>query len=162
MYKQYDAAFNKPPYDAIQTDGCFVFDLLYGVEEFSVSSDFTETEIKRIWHYSIPDYLEDHRHPHQDRCFIKAGGHVEIMRVGFYIMGIRNVKIKYKYRIDGDEMIIGRPSDLYACNFFITKCKLPTFSHFYVSDQFGKLLWNPGNSYSEIHTSLRGFEIELE
>lgn len=162
--KQTHHAFQIAPYDGIQTDGCLYRCLLYAPELFT-GKVLTTEEIKRAWHYSIPDYMEDHRNPHQDRCFIKAGGHVQIARIGFHIIGVRDVQIEYRYRRDispnGDNLVIGRQPTLATCNFFISKCRLPNYNHFYVSDIGGMEKWNPGQSFSTDLLSIRGFYIKV-
>ena len=158
--KQYDPWFNENGFDAIPTDGCFFRDLLY-VSEYFIGGLLTAPEIGLSYQYAIPDFMEDYRHPGKDRCFIKEFGHVQIIRIGFYILSHCYVSIKYRYRVDGDEMIIGKPSDLYQCNFFISKCKLDKGSHFYVSDMYGNEKWNPGKSTITKVTSIRGFNIEV-
>ena len=162
MLKQTDSAFDRAPYDAIQTDGCLWRTLLH-CAELKTGKVLSAEEIKHAWHYSIPDYMEDHRHPGMDRCYIKAGGHAEIIRIGFHILGERDVSIGYAYRYDfnTDSLIIGKPGGLEQCNYFISKCKLPTYNHFYESDQFGNCTWNPGRSYSNEWLSVRGFWIEV-
>jgi len=162
MIKQYAKAFSKEPYTAIQTDGCLLFVLLKAAENIT-GKEFTEKELKRIWHYGIPDYMEDHRHPHKDRCFILGGGHVQLIRIGLYILGVRNASVKYKYRydLDKEEYIIGNKNTLSVCNFFFAKCKLPGYSHFYESNKEGDLVWNPGNSFSVDLLSLRGIQITI-
>jgi hypothetical protein len=158
--KQTDPAFARPPYDAIQTDGCFWRTLLHAGELFT-GKTFTAAELKHAYHYSIPDCMEDHRTPGQDRCYIKGGGHVEIIRIGFYMMGERNVDIGYGYRYDFDagRYVIGNEAMLDRCNWFVSKCKMPTFNHFYESNRHGDETWNPGRSYSNELLSLRGFSI---
>jgi len=112
--KQTDAAFAQAPYDAIQTDGCLWRSLLYA-GEFFTGQVLTADEIKYAFHYSIPDYMEDHRHPGKDRCYILSGGHAEICRVSFFILGERSASIEYAYRRDfypDDKYVIGREADL--------------------------------------------------
>ena len=162
MIKQTDAYFIENGYDAIVSDGCFFRDLLYA-SEFFTGRILTAKEIGMAYHYAIPDFMEDHRRPNQDRCFIKEHGHIQIARIGFYILQERKVKIIYKYRWDKNEgMIIGRSGDLYSCNFFISKCKMPKFNHFYVSSMAGAEEWNPGVSFSDELLSIRGFQIEIQ
>ena len=164
--KQSDKAFVEAPFDAIITDGCLYRSLLKGAE-FITGKMLTQDEIKRAFTYAIPEYMEDHRNPRQDRCYIKAGGHGEIIRIGCYILGERNVKVAYRYRQDirpgGNKvMVIGREDDLAGCNFWISKCKPTSFSgHFYQSDMGGLLLWDPGQSYTKHLLSVRGFYIEI-
>ena len=164
--KQTDPAFSDAPYDAIQTDGCFWRALLYASELFT-SHELTAEELKRAYHYSIPDYMEDHRTDGKDRCYIQWGdgfkGHEEIMRIGFYVLGERSVDIEYAYRKDytTGKFVIGKPADFYRCNFWIGKCRYGSTGHFYVSDMQGKLKWNPGNTYSADLLSLRGFRIKV-
>jgi len=162
MIKQYSEDFDKEPYTAIQTDGC-LWEVLLKAAENMTHKTFYIAEIKRLWHYGIPDYMEDHRTPHKDRCYILAGGHVEIIRVGLYVLGARNASIQYKYRYDLDkkEQIIGNKNNLDDCNFFFAKCKLEKYNHFYESDREGNLVWNPGNSFSKDLLSIRGIRIVI-
>jgi hypothetical protein len=158
--KQNDQWFKNNGFEAIVTDGCFFRDLLFAAEYF-VNKELLPEEIGLAYQYAIPDFMEDYRHPGQDRCFIKEHGHVQIIRIGFYIIGKRFVSIKYPYRADKDRMIIGTPADLYKCNFFISKCKIAKGNHFYVSDMYGNLSWNPGNSFTDNLLSVRGFTIKV-
>ena len=162
MIKQYNSAFKKEPYKAIQTDGC-LYNVLLKAAENITGEEFTVEEIKRIWHYSIPDYMEDHRHPNKDRCYIRAGGHVEIIRLGLHVLGVRHATIQYKYRYDinTEKYILGNKDSLCDCNFFFAKCKLPAYNHFYESDREGELRWNPGYSFSHNLLSIRGVKITI-
>lgn len=162
LVKQTDPGFSDRPFDAIQTDGCF-FRVLLECSEYLLNKQLTVNEIKYAFKYAIPDFMEDHRQPNKDRCFISEGGHVNIIRIGFYILGIRNVSIEYKYRFDIDtgNYEIGSKDSYKDCNFWISKCKLRTTNHFYHSDALGVLLWNPSDSFTYDRTSLRGFKICL-
>ena len=166
--KQSNPEFSAAPYDAIITDGCLYRGLLKGAEKMT-GRQLSLDEIKSAFHYAVPDFMEDHRHPEQDRCFIKWTdkhiGHEEIIRIGLYILGERNVKVKYRARVDmaapHNNIIIGRPGSLDACNFFISKCKTPKGAHFYESNIAGGLVWDPGQSYTDKLLSIRGFEIRI-
>ena len=159
MIKQYNECFNAAPYDAIQTDGCFWRTLLYPAELFT-GKEFTADELKRAFHYSIPDYMEDHRHSGEDRCYIQWRGHEEI------IMGYRNVDVSYRVRhdLDKDQFILGNESQYNACQFFAAKCKWKKTGHFYASDRYGWCKWNPHDVYvmSNEILSIRGFGIIIK
>lgn len=162
--KQYDPYFSKAPLGVIKTDGCLYRVLLKGAEKVAVCR-LTAGEIGNAFHYAIPDFMEDHRHPGQDRCYIKAGGHVEIIRIGMYMLGHRSVEIYYRYRRDitrdGDKMVIGTYGDIDRCNFYIGKCKTEKAAHFYESDIGGGLEWDPGRSFTKKLMSVRGFYIKI-
>lgn len=159
LIKQIDPAFIDPPYDAISTDGC-LFRSLQAIAETAIGVALTEDEIKRAFHYAIPDYMEDHRNVGNDRCYILK--HEEIIRVAFYILGYRYVSIEYKYRKDDVKMIIGTHRDFYSCNYWIGKCLLDSGgSHFYLSNLIGNVTWNPHVAISEKLTSLRGYRIKI-
>ncbi len=159
--KQFDSDFSSAPYDAIQTDGCFWRTLLHAPEIFT-GKHLTLTELKYAFHYSLPDYMEDHRHPEEDRCYIQWLGHEQIIRIGFYILGERNVRISYPYRRDGDKQVLGHVHDIDKCNFFAAKCQLgPKRFHFYNSNMSAVEKWNPHTVISTKVVSIRGFKIEV-
>jgi hypothetical protein len=57
--------------------------------------------------------------------------------------------------------VIGKATDLGKCNYFISKCRMPTFNHFYESTATGDERWNPGQSFSRDLLSVRGFYINV-
>lgn len=163
MILQTDAGFGAAPYDAIMTDGCFWRTLLHA-SEVHCGKALTLDELKYAYQYAIPNYMEDHQQPGKSRCYIQWKGHEEIIRIGFYILGERNVDIKYRYRydIDTDKTIIGTEKAFYGCTFFVGKCKLrPNAYHFYESDLHGAMKWNPHTVFTNDLTSLRGFLIKV-
>jgi len=163
--KQTSNTFNDEPFAAIQTDGCF-WRVLLNASEIMTKNALTGDELKRAFHYSIPDYMEDHRNPGQDRCYIKWHGHEEIIRIGFHIIGMRDVSIEYKYRKDYDtgKFVIGNSEAWYDCNFWIAKCRYRNTGHFYTSDNKGAVVWNPASTapaHGNDILSLRGFSIRV-
>ena len=160
--KQTNPGFARAPYDAIQTDGCFWRTLLHCGEHFT-GKLLSIRELQRAFHFSIPDYMEDHRRPGEDRCYILGGGHVEVIRIGFYILGERNVDIEYAYRQDFNtrRFVIGKAQDFYRCNYYISKCAYKKTGHFYESDLKGAEEWNPGQTFNPELLSMRGFVIRV-
>jgi hypothetical protein len=159
IIKQYNTDLH--PY--IQTDGCLFMSLLDIACDYckakcqpALKSELTIAEVNKIYWYAIPQFMQDGRQAQQNRCYIL--NHAEIIRLGFYILGKRNMFIQYLYRDDFD------PSksfgEIKGCNYFITEIQLPTFNHFYRSDADGNVLYNPGRSFSNNIESTRGYKIE--
>jgi len=142
----------------VQTDGCLFLTLLKFAEDYT-NQRFTKKEIDIAYKYAIPDYMKDDKHDFEDRCFILD--HEAIIELGLRMLGIRSPRALYLFRRDGDIQKIGNMADIWRCNFYAARIKLPTFSHFYQSDQSGAMVWNPGISINDKITSIRGYKIVL-
>ena len=147
--------------EAVPTDGCLLFTLWKAAEQFT-RKRFTLQEIVRGYNWVIPDYMEDHRNPGKDRCYILD--HEEVMRVGFALLGFPRAEIRYIYRDDDPlgtgEMVIGSRMQIEEPNYWASKVWTGDFYHFYNSDRIGDVRWNPGVSTGHL-VSLRGYKIKL-
>lgn len=147
--------------EAVPTDGCLLFSLWKSGEQFT-NNFYSLQDIIRGYKWAIPDYMEDHRNPGKDRCYILD--HEEILRIGFALMGYPKARLKYIYRDDdpngSGDMIIGSRMDISKPNYWISKVWTGEIFHFYNSDQWGNAVWNPGISTGSL-ISLRGYKIIL-
>lgn len=162
MYKQGAPEIRaRKELDAIPSDGCLLLTLWKAAEKFT-GERFTLQDIIRGYKWVIPDYMEDHRTPGKDRCYILS--HEEVMRVGFALMGAPRAKIEYMYRDDdplgNGKMVIGSRMQIEVPNYWAAKVWTGYFHHFYNSDNIGDVRWNPGVSTGHL-VSLRGYKITL-
>lgn len=152
---------------SVVTDGCFYMDLLdigwsFANRVIGPVDEPTVQEVRRIYKWVIPDFMRDGGNTKKNRCFIEAGGHVEIIRAMVNICQIRDIKIEYRYRKDYDDMIIGKEYDYDRCNYFLHELDCESYTHFVHVDRDGQLLYNPGRSFSEKIISVRGFYLAIE
>lgn len=162
MFSQHD---KKIGISAIGTDGCLFMTLLKAATNF-VKTEYTYEKIRRAYQYAIPDFMQDHRTPGKDRCFVIDLP--EIVRIGFTLLGYPDVQVEYLYRNDNPlgvpKMIIGKHGSLKKCNFFFKKVLAVngdnSYKHFLECTKEMVSLYNPGNGDGKI-LSLRGMKIRL-
>ena len=140
----------------IQTDGCLFMSLL-DIACDVAHRDMDPEAVNRIYMYVVPHWMKDGGHVMSDRCYVLD--HTAIIRAGLDWFGLHDWGIEYKYRRDGDIIKMGAASDWLRCNYWITKIKLPTFSHFYRSGPDSTERYNPGISMSNHVLSLRGYNL---
>ena len=143
-------------YEEIQTDGCLFMSLL-DIACADTYRDLRPEDVNRLYKYVTPWWMRDGGHVKADRCYVLE--HEPIIRAAFDFFGHHDMQIVYRYRRDGDEQIMGVEKDLNVCNYWITKIRLPGFSHFYRSRRDGEPVYNPGVSMSHDIMSVRGYSI---
>lgn len=158
MIKQYHEGLYSP----IQTDGCFFMDDLSISEDLAMLSDgkhsaFSVPMVNRAYDYCIPKFMRDGGDEEKNRCYILD--HVEVVRVGLYIMGLPYHHIEYLYRSDYDRM--NNPALLARCNYFIKEVRYGKGSHFVRCNRSGFTLYNSGNTDGVDWLSLRGFLVAI-
>jgi hypothetical protein len=147
--------------DPINTDGC-LFRCETGLAELYCDNALSAAEINTLFWYVTPWYMMDGLKDRDNRCFVLH--HTPIVEAALKIMGKRNAKAFFLARQDRKdgkwEWISGDRTSFNKADFYITRIRLsPARKHFYISDKYGKEIWNPGNSINYEIDSIRGFSI---
>ena len=136
-------------YPSIQSDGCLLMSLL-DIACAEAKDELMPYEINRIYDYAVSKYM-------LPTCYVLD--HAAIIKLGFYLLGHRFTSEYYGYRRDDNKNIFGE-GDSEKCNYWIAKVDTGSFEHFYRSDSYGCVLYNPGTSTGRV-ISLRGYFVKI-
>ena len=153
--------------EGIRKEGCaFLCDLSIAENVLSNISPtepgLSVNEINSAYLYAAGVFL---KHVHTDKtpaCYV--WDHEEVIRIGLYLVGFRNHRVRYRYRKDGDLLVIGQYADVMKCNYFIKQIRVPSSgeTHFIRCDIQGNTLYNPGVTDSDRWESFRGFSVSVQ
>lgn len=136
-------------YPSIQSDGCLLMSLL-DIACSAADDELMPYEINRIYDYLVPKYM-------MPTCYVLD--HAAIIKLGFYVLGHRFTSEYYGYRRDDNKKVFGE-DDYEKCNYWIAKVDTGAFEHFYRSDKYGCVIYNPGISTGRV-VSLRGYLVKI-